>query len=634
VNDTAVVVSGGVLGGSPGGAGRWSGRVALVDAGSGECWDYAGFRGRVNRLARLLVGRGVGPGDVVAVALPRSPDLVVALHAVVVAGAAYLPLDVEYPAERLGFVLSDSRARLVVTDGASAADLPGDTGEVLVLDDPLVVEELSGLPGGEVSDAERVRPLHGADLAYVIYTSGSTGRPKGVGVSHGAIVNRLEWMQGRFPLGSEDRVLLKTPSAFDVSVWELFWPLRVGASLVVASAAGHRDPAYVARTVAEHGVTVCHFVPSMLRVFTEEPSAARCTGLRWVFSSGEALGSDTAERFARILPGTGLFNLYGPTEAAVDVTWFDAARDEGGGSVPIGVPVWNTRVYVLDAFLRPVPEGVSGELYLAGGQLARGYEHRPVLTAGCFVADPFGPSGSRMYRTGDVVRLRGGVLEFVGRADFQVKLRGLRIELGEVEAALAGAGGVADAVAVVADGSAGEPVLAGYVRWEAGADRSHERVRGEAGRTLPGYMVPAVLVDVEAWPLSPNGKLDRSALPAVEFGAEAGRGSVPVTGVERAVCAVFEEVLGLSGVGTGDDFFRLGGDSISALRLVSGLAEAGVTVDVHDVFTRPTPAALAALAGQTPQRKADPAPQASTEPLVDLGADQMALLERLGLDPE
>ncbi|MBE2997581.1 amino acid adenylation domain-containing protein [Nocardiopsis sp. HNM0947] len=630
---TFVAMAPGLLGDPTGAGAAVSDGPALIDPEAGTELDHAQFRARVNRLARELVSRGVGPGEVVAVAVPRSADLVVALHAVVVAGGAYLPLDLEYPQERLRFVLEDAAPRLVLTTGEGARSLPGGGGERLYLDAPATAELLERRSGAELSQDERHRVLHEDDLAYVIYTSGSTGRPKGVGVSHAAIVNRLEWMQHQFPLGEDDRVLQKTPSAFDVSVWEFFWPFRAGAALVVAPPGAHRDPARLARVMDEHAVTKCHFVPSMLRVFLEEPSAADCDGLRAVFASGEALPSAAAERFFEALPGADLFNLYGPTEAAVDVTWADAFVDAGRGTVPIGRPVWNTRAYVLDPFLRPVPDGVAGDLYLSGTQLARGYRGRPGLTAERFVADPFAGRGARMYRTGDVARLRDGVLEFVGRSDAQVKVRGQRIELGEVEAALAAVPGVTGAVAALAGNASGEDVLVGYISGPAAPDTAREHI----ARSLPGAMVPSALVAVGEWPLSPNGKLDRSALPAPDFGAGAGRGGGPRTDLEHTVCAAFATVLGLEEAGTDDDFFRLGGDSISALRLVTEIAGRGLEVSVHDVFTHPTPAGLS-RAGRRPEQEpagaGGPEPEAEPEPLISLGADQMALLADLGRDPE
>ncbi|MFD0776015.1 amino acid adenylation domain-containing protein, partial [Streptomonospora algeriensis] len=442
------------------------GYPAVIGADGGECLSRPEFDARVHRLARELIARGAGPECVVAVALPRSVDLVVALHAVVCAGAAYLPVETDQPRERVAYVLADARPALVVCRAEDAADLPEEPALArLLLDDPATAGRIADRSAGPVADADRRAPLLPEHPAYVLYTSGSTGRPKGVVVSHRAIVNRLVWMQGVYGLESGDRVLLKTPVSFDVSVWELFWPFAAGAGLVVAAPGGHRDPAYLAGLIRGAGVSVCHFVPSMLRVFVEEPKAAQCTSLRRVFASGEELGAEAARRFRALLPGAALANLYGPTEAAVDVTAFDTGAEEfSGPGVPIGRPVWNTGVYVLDERLAPVPPGVEGELYLSGVQLARGYANRPGLSAERFVADPFGGPGARMYRTGDVVRWdRAGRLVFAGRADFQVKVRGMRIELGEIEHALTARPDVAGAVVLARPGAGGDTRLVGYV---------------------------------------------------------------------------------------------------------------------------------------------------------------------------
>ncbi|WP_344328064.1 amino acid adenylation domain-containing protein, partial [Streptomyces macrosporus] len=364
-----------------------------------ERLDYQRLNERANRLARHLVGLGAGPGRLVAVALPRSAELIVALLATLKSGAGYVPIDPDYPADRIAYMLRDARPALTLTDGTTAARLSeafGDT-KTLLVDQPDTLTALEALPAGNLTDAERAGALRPHHPAYVIYTSGSTGRPKGVAVPHSAIDNRLRWMQAEYGLGSGDRVLQKTPSGFDVSVWELFWPLREGATLVVAEPGGHQDPAYLARTIREQEIDVCHFVPSMLRVFLAAPEAAGCgQALKRVFASGEALPRETAEDFHRVLPGVPLHNLYGPTEAAVDVT-YHACEPGASGPVPIGRPVWNTRLYVLDAALEPCPPGVAGELYLAGTQLADGYLGRPALTAERFVADPFGVPGARMY---------------------------------------------------------------------------------------------------------------------------------------------------------------------------------------------------------------------------------------------
>ncbi|MDV9178579.1 amino acid adenylation domain-containing protein, partial [Streptomyces sp. W16] len=385
----------------------------------GQRLTYAALDARVERTARVLTALGAGPEQTVAVALPRSLELVVALLAVHRAGAAYLPLDPDYPEERLALMVEDARPVYVVRD-----TLPtGPEAQLPTFYDP-------------------------SSPAYVIYTSGSTGRPKGVVVPHEGIVNRLLWMQDAYGLTAADRVLQKTPSSFDVSVWEFFWPLITGATLVVARPEGHRDPAYLARLIREQGVTTVHFVPSMLQLFLEEPAAADCTGLRRVMCSGEALPVALTHRFHEVLSTAELHNLYGPTEASVDVTAVEIGPD--ATSVPIGRPVWNTRTYVLDAGLRPVPPGVPGELYLAGIQLARGYLDRPGLTAERFVADPYGAPGTRMYRTGDLARWNtDGTIEYLGRTDDQVKVRGFRVEPGEIQGVLTTHPSVAHAVVVV-----------------------------------------------------------------------------------------------------------------------------------------------------------------------------------------
>ncbi|SDP28711.1 enterobactin synthetase component F [Streptomyces sp. cf386] len=536
---------------------------------------YAALNTRANQLAHHLRSLGAGPGALVAVSVPRSTELVVTLLAVLKAGAAYLPLDPDYPAQRLAYMLQDAAPVCAVTDRAGR--LPQDTGTPLVVLDGL---DVSACPW--VNPGRALTPAH---PAYVIYTSGSTGRPKGVVVPHGAIDNRLRWMQHEYRLTAGDRVLQKTPSSFDVSVWEFFWPLREGAALVVAEPGGHKDPAYLARLIREQAVTTCHFVPSMLQVFLAEPHAAGCGGpLRQVFCSGEALPRETAKAFARTLPGVELHNLYGPTEAAVDVS-HHACDPADSGPVPIGRPVWNTRLYVLDAALQPCPPGVPGELYLAGVQLADGYLNRAELTATRFVADPFGPAGTRMYRTGDLARwTQWGEVEYLGRTDHQVKLRGQRIELGEIEAALAAQPGVDGACALVL-----EDRLVGYVT--GGADPA--AVRAAVTRELPEHMVPAAVVALDAFPLSPNGKLDRRELPAPVFaGGEGARR--PATAREEALTLLFAQVLGVEQVGPDDAFFDLGGTSLLAVRLVARVREEfGVELTIGSLFEAPTPAALA-----------------------------------------
>ncbi|MEU3461056.1 amino acid adenylation domain-containing protein [Streptomyces sp. NPDC006733] len=553
--------------------------VALVFEGSEL--TYRELNARANRLARHLRGLGVGPGVLAAVAVPRSADLIVSLLAILKAGGAYLPLDPDYPAERLAYMLGDARPACVVTDSATRGALPAE----LAL--PVVLVDRTDLSGYYATDPGRaLTPQH---PAYVIYTSGSTGRPKGVVVTHGAIDNRLRWMQGTYPLEAGDRILQKTPSGFDVSVWEFFWALRHGAALVVARPEGHKDPAYLARVIAEERVTTVHFVPSMLQVFLTDPAAGGCSGLRRVFCSGEALPAGTAEQFHAVLPGVGLHNLYGPTEAAVDVTYHPCEPGQQG-PVPIGKPVWNTRLYVLDAALRPCPPGVTGELFLAGTQLARGYLGRAALTASRFVADPFGPDGARMYRTGDLACwLPDGSVAYLGRTDHQVKLRGQRIEPGEIEAALAALPGVGSACVLVREDRPGDQRLVGYVTpADAAADPAALRA------VLPEHMVPGAIVALEAFPLSPNGKLDRSALPApgIDPGAP---GRAPRTPREETLTRLFAEVLGVDRVGAESGFFDLGGNSLLAARLVARIrATLGVELPIGALFQAPSPAALAA----------------------------------------
>ncbi len=408
---------------------------------------YAELDAVSGRLARVLAARGAGPERVVALALPRSTHLVVAILAVLKTGAAYLPLDPGYPPGRIAFMLEDADPALVLAVADTA--VPG----AVLLDDPATL--------AEVPDAPLEVVLRPENPAYVIYTSGSTGRPKGVVVPHAGIVNRLLWMQAEYGLTADDRVLQKTPSSFDVSVWEFLWPLLTGATEVLARPDGHKDPAYLARLIRDRAITTVHFVPSMLQVFLQEPAAGECASLRRVLCSGEALPPDAVAQFGRVLDAE-LHNLYGPTEASVDVTsWRTSTEDS---SVPIGRPVWNTRTYVLDAALRPVPPGTPGELYLAGVQLARGYLGRAALTAERFVADPFGTPGARMYRTGDLARFRpDGVLEFLGRGDEQVKIRGFRVEPGEIAATLSAHGDVAHAVVVAREDRPGDVRLVGYV---------------------------------------------------------------------------------------------------------------------------------------------------------------------------
>ncbi|PBC41982.1 non-ribosomal peptide synthetase [Rhodococcus sp. ACPA4] len=546
-----------------------------------ELLTYRDFSARVHRLARMLVTMGVGPDTLVGLAIRRSIDLVVAMYAVIEAGGAYLPVDPDQPADRNEYVLGTAGPVCVLTtdrDGFTA-------GTTVVSLDSLDTSQFSD---AALVDTDRLAPLRPDNTAYVIFTSGSTGKPKGVAVSHRAIVNRLVWMQAEYGLAGDDVVLQKTPFTFDVSVWEFFWPLQVGARLAVAEPDGHRDPAYLASAISEYGVTTAHFVPSMLDVFVGEPSVAACTSLTRVFASGEALTPQVASTLRTVLPAARLHNLYGPTEAAVDVTYHEVTESDVA-SVPIGVPVWNTRALVLDSRLHPVPVGVAGELYLAGVQLARGYLARPDLSADRFVADPFSGNGQRLYRTGDLVRWNSfGEIEYIGRTDFQVKLRGLRIELGEIESALRDHPAVSAAVVLVRSDQ-----LVAYLTPAAGVSLDWDDIADALSQRLPAYMIPASHVVLDSFPLGSSGKLDRAQLP--DPVARSAEFQAPVTGAEIAVAQVFSDLLAVEKVGLGDNFFALGGNSLMATQVVARLGQRlDTTVGVRTLFDAPTVGALAA----------------------------------------
>ncbi|HEU0301354.1 MAG TPA: amino acid adenylation domain-containing protein, partial [Longimicrobium sp.] len=517
-------------------------------------------------------------------------EMVVALLGVLKAGGAYVPLDPEYPRERLAYMLADAAVPVLLTQPHLLETIPEHGAETLAIDPAFAA--IAGEP--RTAPEDLASPDH---LAYAIYTSGSTGNPKGAMNAHRGVVNRLLWMQEEYGLTPDDVVLQKTPFSFDVSVWEFFWPLLAGARLVLAKPGGHRDPAYLAGLIDREGVTTLHFVPSMLAAFLDAAPAGTCGSLVRVVCSGEALPAELAERFHAWMDQggngrVGLHNLYGPTEAAVDVTYWPVARADASGQVPIGLPVANTAIHLLDPRGVPVPVGVPGELHIAGAQVGRGYLGRPALTAEKFVPDPFSAvPGARMYRTGDRVRRReDGALLFLGRMDFQVKLRGFRIELGEIESRLLRHPALSAAVAVVREDAAVGPRLVAYVvAREGAAVPAAAELRAHLGQAMPDHMVPGAFVAMEALPLTGSGKVDRRALPAPQGAEHAGEHVAPRTQTEQVLAELWTELLGVERVGVADGFFELGGHSLLATRLGSGVrARLGVEVPVRAVFEHPT----------------------------------------------
>jgi amino acid adenylation domain-containing protein len=580
---------------------------AVAVSFEGEHLTYRELHRRANQLAHFLIGLGVGPETIVGSCVERSLDMVVGLLGILKAGGAYVPLDPGYPKDRLAFMAGDSGAPVLLTQARHREAFAGYPGRVVCLDEAW--EEIAR--GPEHAPACRTE---GDGLAYVIYTSGSTGRPKGAMNTHRAIANRLLWMQEAYGLTPDDRVLQKTPLSFDVSVWEVFWPLITGARLVVARPEGHKDGVYLVDVTRREGVTTLHFVPSMLRIFLAERGVEECRSIRRVVCSGEALPHDLQEKFFARL-SCELHNLYGPTEAAVDVTYWACDRESQRTIVPIGYPIANTQIYLLDRDLRPVPPGIAGELHIGGMGLARGYLSRPGLTAEKFIPDPFGPAGSRLYKTGDLARhLPDGAIEYLGRIDHQVKLRGFRIELGEIEAALARHEAVREALSLVREDVPGEKSLVAYLVGTNG----HRPARGDLARflrdKLPDYMVPAHFVWLDAMPLLPNGKADRKALPAPEISrAQVDTDyAVPRNEAERILAGIWQDVLHLDAVGVDDNFFDLGGHSLLLVQVQSRVRDRfGRQLSMVELFRHSTVRSLAAfLTGPEQPAEAAPAPAA------------------------
>lgn len=559
--------------------------------------SYAELNIRANQLAHHLRGCGIGSDVLVGVCMERSLEMVIALLGVLKAGGAYVPLDPGYPQERLAFMMNDVNAPVILTQSHFQDKLATSQAKVLCLDSQW--PELAGEPVHNPSVT--LKPEH---LVYCIYTSGSTGQPKGAVVPHRGILNRLQWMQEAYRLDQRDRVLQKTPFSFDVSVWEFFWPLMTGATLVMAPPEQHKDSLALIELINRHQVTTLHFVPSMLQAFLDTPGVASCASLKRVICSGEALPAELVRRFYRH-SGATLHNLYGPTEASVDVSYWACPVDPGT-AVPIGKPIANTALYILDKQLNPVPVGIAGELHIGGVGLARGYLNRPDLSAEKFIPNPFAIDGSRLYKTGDLSRFRpDGDIEYLGRIDHQVKIRGFRIELGEIEVCLNEHPDIKEAAVLAREDLPGDKRLVAYLVANGADAIDTEGLRAYLGDKLPDYMVPGAFAFLDAMPLSSNGKLDRKVLPAPDRQAQ--RQTVylaPRNQTEAILAAIWADVLGLETVGIEDNFLALGGDSIRSLQVINLAKEQGIDISLEQLYRHGNVHALAAQQEASPTSSA------------------------------
>lgn len=581
---------------------------AIALSFEGETRTYRELNNAANHLARQLQVLGAGPDTLIGVSMERSIEMVEALLAVLKSGGAYVPLDPSHPADRLAYMLQDANVPVLLTQPRLQEQFLTTAAQVITLD----AHWDQGLRNEQVANPDSKSGPE--QLAYMIYTSGSTGKPKGVMNTHRGISNRLHWMQQAYRLTAQDRVMQKTPFSFDVSVWEFFWPLLTGARLVVARPGGHQDPAYLAHLISEQQITTLHFVPSMLQVFLQEPGIERSKSLRQIVCSGEALTPEHVQQFFTRFPqGVALHNLYGPTEAAVDVTSWECSPNDTE-SVPIGRPIANTQLYILNAAQQPVPAGITGELFIGGVNVARGYHNRPELTAEKFIDDPFSAqAGAKLFRTADLARYRqDGAIEFLGRIDHQVKIRGFRIELGEIESVLKQQSALKDAIVVAREDTQGNKRLIAYlVPTQSDNHPTIEELRSFLKNQLPDYMVPAAFMFLEELPLLPNGKVDRKALPE----PDASRPELqvdylaPRTEIEQTLVTIWSEVLGIEKIGVNDNYFDLGGASIQALEIVAKVSEKQLPFALEMLFEFQTVAELAsAIAAKqaTPAEAANP----------------------------
>ena len=594
--------------------------------------SYGELDQQANQLAHHLTKIGVGPEMLVGVCLYRSLNMVVALLGILKSGAAYVPLDPSYPADRLSFMLEDAQIRVLVTESFLRGSFPAQRVQIVSMDEDW--KDISSNAAARIDHC-----IDGTSLAYVIYTSGSTGKPKGVAVPHRALANHMQWMQREFGFHSQDRILQKTPFTFDASVWEFYAPLLIGGQLVMLQPDSHRDPKLLMEAIVKDEITRIQMVPALMSALLGTENLKEALHLRQVFCGGEALSADLAQQIWG-QTDVEIVNLYGPTEGTIDATFWRSARCQLNGYVPIGQPISNVQAYVLDENMALAPIGVQGELFICGDGLARGYMNRPGLTAERFVPNPYGGPGTRMYRTGDLVRWQAnGNLEYLGRGDQQIKIRGFRIELGEIEAALQEHAGVRHAVVVVREDMPGDKRLVAYytvndvVEKEAASGSWAEELRFQLAGSLPEYMVPSAYVRLEKLPLTANGKLDRKALPAPEDDAYGVRGyEAPLGEVETKVAAIWAEVLHVERVGRHDNFFQLGGHSLLAITLIERLRQRGLQIDVRALFAQPTLADFANSINRTVEAVAVPPNRIPPEcqmitpemlPLVELTATEI-----------
>lgn len=568
---------------------KFPGNIAVIADASQL--TYAELDSQANRLAHYLIAQGVGAETMVPIMMERSLEMVIAINAVLKAGGAYLPLDPEHPLDRVEYILEEADAKLVLIQTRFSGNLPSNVAQLAV---DSAAHLLASYPDSR--PAVTIKP---DQLAYVIYTSGSTGKPKGVMNEHQAVCNHMLWMDEVYKLKPTDKVLQKTPYTFDVSLWELFLPLISGSQLIMAKPDGHKETGYLIDLVNQHQITYIHFVPSMLYLFLQEADQQKCPSLIRVLASGEAVSKDLEQRFVKAFPDVELWNLYGPTEAAIHVTYWLCGQSDSSTTVPIGYPLTNTRLYVVDNNLKLQPPGVAGELLLAGVQIARGYVNRPDLTTDRFIADPFVQDyPGRVYRTGDLVRMRDdGVVEYIGRNDFQVKLRGQRIELGEIEAVISQYPGVTQSVVLAREDRKNDQRLVAYLMTQDGAAPETQAMRDHLRAALPDYMVPSHFVVLEKFPLTSSGKVDRKALPAPVLGeVDEASLALPENPIEEQLVEIWCDILGLEKVGVTNDFFELGGHSLLGTQMFARVKHLfSVNIGLRKLFEAPTIRQLAVI---------------------------------------